>query len=445
MARCRRRCARALLAVLPLGLSDGGYFGRSFTTLTARARGDRRARAAPAATSASPSLAFAATGLGALVLLTAWVGLSSLWAVDGCRASSSRRGAASSTSRALAAVGVVVDRCVAGASFLLGARRLPSRALAVVGLSMRSRLGDPGRPVLREPARRARRLPECDGRARRNGCGPRDRAGGGARATRARALQARLVTACVLVLGLSGSRGGALALAVGLGACWSLCPRGPSAGTCVGRAASALAVGGGAWGITMAAGGAGRAAGDRRRRCRGDRRRRPDIRSPRHARRCSACLALARRSRSPCSSRLRRRSSFRSAYWRGRARRGARAAAARERRGQLLPHLAASTERSTTNVRDAHSLYLETLSELGPLGLALVLVVVAAPFATAVRGRGDPLVATAAARLRRVRGPCGARLGLGDARRDARRARVCRNRARRRAGIGAVTSREDEG
>ena len=50
-----------------------------------------------------------------------------------------------------------------------------------------------------------------------------------------------------------------------------------------------------------------------------------------------------------------------------------------------------------TTVRDAHSLYVETLSELGPVGLALVLVVVAAPLCAAIRRRGDPIVATAAA------------------------------------------------
>jgi O-antigen ligase len=45
--------------------------------------------------------------------------------------------------------------------------------------------------------------------------------------------------------------------------------------------------------------------------------------------------------------------------------------------------------------RDAHSLYVETLAELGPLGLALVLVTLAAPFA-GVRRRLDPLTAAAA-------------------------------------------------
>ena len=48
-------------------------------------------------------------------------------------------------------------------------------------------------------------------------------------------------------------------------------------------------------------------------------------------------------------------------------------------------------------MRDAHSLYVEALSELGPVGLALVLAIVAIPIATAVRRRGEPLVAVSGA------------------------------------------------
>jgi hypothetical protein len=45
---------------------------------------------------------------------------------------------------------------------------------------------------------------------------------------------------------------------------------------------------------------------------------------------------------------------------------------------------------------DAHSLYLETLAELGPLGLALLAVALAAPLAAAVRARRRALVPIAA-------------------------------------------------
>jgi hypothetical protein len=47
-------------------------------------------------------------------------------------------------------------------------------------------------------------------------------------------------------------------------------------------------------------------------------------------------------------------------------------------------------------VRDAHNLYLETLAELGPVGLALLLGTVAVPLAVAVRARRRALVPAAA-------------------------------------------------
>ncbi len=46
-------------------------------------------------------------------------------------------------------------------------------------------------------------------------------------------------------------------------------------------------------------------------------------------------------------------------------------------------------------VSDAHNLYLETLAELGPVGLALLLVLFAIPVAAAVRARARPLVPAA--------------------------------------------------
>jgi hypothetical protein len=46
-------------------------------------------------------------------------------------------------------------------------------------------------------------------------------------------------------------------------------------------------------------------------------------------------------------------------------------------------------------VHDAHNLYLETLAELGPIGLALLLFTLAVPFAAIRRARSSPLVAVA--------------------------------------------------
>jgi hypothetical protein len=51
---------------------------------------------------------------------------------------------------------------------------------------------------------------------------------------------------------------------------------------------------------------------------------------------------------------------------------------------------------AAANVRDAHSLYLESLAELGPVGLLLVLAVLIPPLAAAAIARADPTVAVAA-------------------------------------------------
>jgi O-antigen ligase len=51
----------------------------------------------------------------------------------------------------------------------------------------------------------------------------------------------------------------------------------------------------------------------------------------------------------------------------------------------------------TLKVQNAHSLYLETLAELGPLGLLVLLAGIGVPLVIAVRRRGSPLVAVAAA------------------------------------------------
>ena len=54
-------------------------------------------------------------------------------------------------------------------------------------------------------------------------------------------------------------------------------------------------------------------------------------------------------------------------------------------------------EGSQSAVLDAHSLYVETLAETGPLGLMLLMAFLTVPFIAAVRGRNDPLVAVGAA------------------------------------------------
>jgi len=49
------------------------------------------------------------------------------------------------------------------------------------------------------------------------------------------------------------------------------------------------------------------------------------------------------------------------------------------------------------NVRDAHNLYLEQLAEVGPFGLALLMIALATPLAFAVRARRAPLAGAALA------------------------------------------------
>jgi len=48
-----------------------------------------------------------------------------------------------------------------------------------------------------------------------------------------------------------------------------------------------------------------------------------------------------------------------------------------------------------SQMRDAHNLYLETLSELGPLGLGLLVVALGSPILVAFRVRADPIIAGA--------------------------------------------------
>ncbi len=49
----------------------------------------------------------------------------------------------------------------------------------------------------------------------------------------------------------------------------------------------------------------------------------------------------------------------------------------------------------TEEVRDAHGLYIQTLAELGPVGLALLLLALLIPLAGVVRSRGEPLTGVA--------------------------------------------------
>jgi O-antigen ligase len=374
-----------VLLVLPLGLSDGGYFGHSFTALTL-ALATTVALVLVRRPDVRLSRTFVAVAL-ALALLSAWVALSSLWAVDGSGvAPEARRCVLYAV--ALVAVGLVVD--CRRRPFLLAVTAAVA-SLAVVGICMRSVSGIPVDPyygsLLAEPVG----YPNAVGVLVAMGA---VLSIGLATTTETPARLLHGVAALlILVLGLSGSRGGAVALAAGVGVLVALTDR-RDRWSCVGRAASALVVGGGAWGLTVAAGAGGVPVGTAAVAAAviGAAIPTPGRRGVLALLCVLAVAAVAAVVLHPPST----TSSYRSAYW------AAAVAEARERpllgSGAGSFYLSWLEHRSVaTDVRDAHNLYVETLSELGPVGLALVLVVVGVPLGTAVRRRGDPMVATAAA------------------------------------------------
>ena len=393
-ARGRRRldAAAAVLAaiyVLSVGLTDGGYYGRAYTELTTllvaaalfALLGGLRPRL---------SRAGAAT-LAAMALLTAWIAASSGWAHDG------------------AAVGLEIRRSVlylaalvAALVVMAGRRQLPFLAgllgaiLLVGGIAIGMRVVS-GAPVdrlygtlLEEPVGYPNALGVLVAMGVVLAIGVASTLGG----TPAR-VAGGVAPFLVFVLGLSGSRGGALALVLGLAALTFLAPS-QSRRAIVSVTAWALAIGGAAWAFVqwhelggatlLALSTATLAAGWlTTRRLLGTR----------------AVLLLATVAlvgtvvllalRPPAAA-----TSYRSDYWR--------AALAEAVEQPLLGsgagsfHLSWLEHRNVElTVRDAHSLYLETLSELGVVGFALVLVLIGAPLAVAIRRRGDPLAATAGA------------------------------------------------
>ena len=375
------------LLVLPLGLSDGGYFGRSFTALTV-ALAAIAALALAGGTTTRLSAAFLAAAVS-LALLSAWVAVSSLWAVAGAGVELEIRRCVLYTA-ALVAVGVVVG--TRGRRAFLLALTAAIAILGGVGIGLRALSGEPFDPyygsLLAEPVGYPNAMGVLAATAAVLAIG----LAGSVGPQSARALHA-LASVLVLVLGLTGSRGAALALGVGVAALVLLSDRNTRV-SCVGRAAKALVLGGGSWGLVTVVGGsglplAGAVAGVAV--C--------AAALPTPGRRATLALlsalvigAVAGVAAAPPST----TSSFRSAYW---------AAALAEVRERPFTGSGAGSfyriwreHRSVaTEVRDAHSLYVETLSELGPVGLALVLTAVVIPLCVAVRRRGDPIGATAAA------------------------------------------------
>lgn len=372
--------------VLSVGLSDGGYYGRVSTALTG-------AFAAIAALGAIHGIRPTRAGMATLVVLLSlvgWTALSSTWAVPGSLVDQDVRRTLVYAC-ALAAVLFVVDarRREALMLGLLGGISL----LGILALGMRVASGEVRDrfygTLLEEPVGYPNALGvlAAFGIVLATGLA---RPGLPDRALRSAA------TLLVLVLGMSGSRGAALALVVGLCVLVALSPAGERLEasfrvltTCfVGSAAWAVAVWANAGGVGLAVIGLGSlVAGALVPVPRGvPRRMLPAL----AAGLLVAVVGIA--ALQPIST----TSSFRTAYW---------SAALEEARARpALGSGAGSfhltwTERGEEGmfVRDAHSLYFEVLAELGPLGLALVLSVVAVPIGGAVRRRGDPLAAVAGA------------------------------------------------
>ena len=349
----------ATLLIAPFALSDGGYFGRSYLALTVALAAV--VGLAVAAESSSRPLGAAAVTVVALGLLAGWVALSATWAIDATGVGLELRRCVL-YGVALLAVSVLVDLGRRRA-FLLGLTGTIA-AVTLVGLWQRAVSGGSVDPyygtLLAEPVG----YPNAMGVLAAMGA---TLAIGLSRATGERGARALRGLACLLVLGLglTGSRGAALALVLGLVVLVALSPA-PARWSHVTSAAASVAIGGGAWAVcaaqasavTCLAAACGAAA--------------LGAIVPTLGRRGSCALVaavaaagtVALAAQPPPTG-----SSLRSAYW------SAAAAELRERpvlgSGAGTFHLTWREHRTVdAEVRDAHSLYVETLSELGPVGLA---------------------------------------------------------------------------
>lgn len=397
----RRELAVAALGawlVLGVGLTDGGYFGRSTTAMTVAfaAIGGLGLVIAPARpiTPAGITTGLAMTGL------LVWVALSALWARPGADVwFETRRCLLYAT--ALWALLIVVD-APRTRSLLVGLV-CGIGGVAVVALGMRASAGAPVDPyygsLLSQPVDYPNALGVlmAIGFVLTLGLLVREQRAG--QLTRARC-GAALATVLLLALALTASRGAAAALAAGLLAGVVLAPRGSRAVlTATGVLTVSVALVG--WqsvtqlraeGPTLALVATAVAlvgAGI------------PTV-ITRLSRRGLALIVAALVALASITATLdppSLTSSYRSAYWR--------AAAAETREHPVLGSGAGSyslvwldhrTVEAT--VRDAHSLYAETLAELGPVGVALVLALLCTPLAVgARRPRTDVNAATTAAFL----------------------------------------------
>jgi O-antigen ligase len=373
--------------VLSVGLTDGGYYGRETTVLTlafaavallGAMHGGRLSRAGT-------------TALGALSALLAWTALSGSWAVPGALVEQEARRALLYAT-ALAALLLAVDHGRRGA-LLLGLAAGIS-ALGLVAVGVRAASGEVVDrfygTLLEEPVGYPNALGVLAAVGVVIGVGL-EHPGIVGRALRGSA------AFLVFVLGLSGSRGAALALAVALGVLVALSASGTRPGLARG-ALAVLLIGAGTWAavvwtdagglwlvaLSTAAWVGGAFAVD------------PAREGARAALASVGLAATAAVLAVAVLQPLDTTTSFRTAYWQ--------AALAEARARPLLGSGAGSFHLTWERrgpealfVRDAHSLYVEALSELGPLGLVLTLGLAIVPISAAIRRRGDPITAVAGA------------------------------------------------
>lgn len=379
--------------VLATGLTDGGYYGTSWTAVSVvLVAGSIIAMLldGPPRLQRGAWLAIAASSA-----LTGWIAVSSRWAdADADTWLEARRALLYTLALTTA---IVVATSVGRRAVLAGL----AAGTAVVGLTALALRLEQGITtdrlfgvLLEEPVG----YPNALGVVAAIGCvlalGLAHDPGTGRRARRAlRGLAPMLV----LVLGLTESRGAALALLIAVGVLLALAPS-IARPLLITAALVVFALGGTAWlvaeslgadgaglaTIALSTGALGAAAGPLR----------IDLRLRTLAALAAAVgvglVALVLLQPDYGSS------SFRTAYWR---------AAVAELADRPLHGTGAGTFHLTwlehrtveTDVRDAHSVYIETLSELGAVGLALLSILVLTPLVVAWRGCRSLLVASAGA------------------------------------------------
>jgi O-antigen ligase len=384
--------AGALGLFLPLcvGLTDGGFYGRASTPLTV-AFGAIVGLAVLTNVAARPSVSALAM-LALLATLAAWIALSSVWAVRGGLVEQDARRALVYAC-AFGAVVSVVGR-TRGAALLQGLTA-GIAAIALVAIAIRAGSAEsPDRfygTLAEEPVGYPNALGVLMAIGTVLATGLR-LYGGSSR----RVLQG-LSAVLVLVLGLTESRGAALALGCGLVLFACLGPGGERARDTL-RALLPVVIGALGWValIWVGSGGTRLLAGAMATFAAAAAMPGLDRVRPRVALVALACGALAVGLALATTRPVSTTSSFRTAYW---------AAALEGARAHPMLGTGAGTFHLTwlehgpsgVFVRDAHSLYVEALSELGPVGLLLVVSTVAVPLVATVRRRGDPVVAVAGA------------------------------------------------